>query len=74
MARFVKLITQSKLEMENKMNKGTNYFFLSGLFLVVYLVVEFTDIYGSPGWFKAFVLILTVTFLIIGLSNRTKKE
>ena len=46
----------------------------TGLFLVVYLVVEFTDIYGNPGWFKAFLLILTVTFLIIGLSIRTENE
>lgn len=56
------------------MNKSTNYFFLSGLFLVVYLVIEFTDIYGDPGWFKAFLIILTVTFLILGYSTRRKKE
>ncbi|MBK9042937.1 MAG: hypothetical protein IPN97_06980 [Saprospiraceae bacterium] len=56
------------------MNKQTNYFFLAGLFFVVYLVMEFTDIYGDSGWFKAFLIILSVTFLISGISNRRKKN
>ena len=56
------------------MNKQTNYFFLAGLFFVVYLVKEFTDIYGDSGWFKAFLIILSVTFLISGISNRRKKN
>jgi len=56
------------------MNKQTNYFFLSGLFFVVFLVIEFTDIYGDPAWFKAFVLILSATFLISGIASKKKKN
>lgn len=55
------------------MNKQTNYFFLSGLFLVIFLVMEFTDIYGDSGWFKAFLLMASATFLIIGFSRKQKK-
>lgn len=55
------------------MNKKTNYFFLSGFFLVAFLVVQFTGIYGNPGWFKAFLLILSATFLISGLGTKTKE-
>jgi hypothetical protein len=54
------------------MSKPTNYFFLSGLFFVVWLVVEFTDIYGDSGWFKAFLLILSTTYLISGVAGRKK--
>ncbi len=56
------------------MNKQTNYFFLSGLFFVVFLLIEFTDIYGDPVWFKAFVLILSATFLISGIASKKKKN
>jgi len=56
------------------MNKQTNYFFLSGLFFVVFLLIEFTDIYGAPVWFKAFVLILSATFLISGIASKKKKN
>jgi hypothetical protein len=56
------------------MNKQTNYFFLAGLFFVVYLIMEFTEIYGDSGWFKAFLIILSVTFLITGIANRNKKS
>ena len=56
------------------MNKQTNYFFLAGLFFVVFLVMEFTEIYGDSGWFKFFLIILSVTFLITGISNRKKKN
>ena len=56
------------------MNKQTNYFFLAGLFFVLYLVMEFTNIYGDSGWFKAFLIILSVTFLITGIANRNKKR
>jgi hypothetical protein len=54
------------------MNKQNNYFFLAGLFIVVYLIMEFTEIYGDSGWFKAFLIILSVTFLITGIANRNK--
>lgn len=56
------------------MSKPTNYFFLSGLFFVVWLVVEFTDIYGDSGWFKAFLLILSATFLLSGIAGRKKEN
>lgn len=56
------------------MNKKSNYLFLSGLFLLVFLVLEFTDIYGNSGWFKTFVLILSATFLISGLTKRHIKN
>lgn len=56
------------------MNKKNNYFLLSGLFLVVFLVIEFTNIYGDPGWFKAFALILSATFLISGIASKKKKS
>ncbi len=56
------------------MNRQTNYFFLAGLFFVVYLIMEFTNIYGDSGWFKAFLLILSVTFLITGIANKNKKS
>jgi hypothetical protein len=55
------------------MNKKNTYFFLSGLFLVVFLVLEFTDIYGDSGWFKFFVLILSATFLFSGFSKKRKE-
>lgn len=52
--------------------KQTNYFLLSGLFFVAFLVTEFTDIYGNPGWFKAFTLIVSAAFLISGIVNKKK--
>ncbi len=56
------------------MNKQPNYFLLAGLFFTVYLVMEFTDIYGDSGWFKAFLIILFVTFFITGIANKQKKN
>ena len=41
---------------------------------MVYLVIEFTEIYGNPGWFKAFLIIVAVSFLITGIANRKKKN
>ncbi len=55
------------------MTQKTNYYFLSGFFLLAFFVVQYTGIYGNPGWFKAFLLILSATFLISGLAARTKK-
>ena len=56
------------------MNKHTNYLFLSGFFLVVFLIAQFSDIYQPPTWFKAFILILCFTFLVTGLSNKIKNK
>jgi hypothetical protein len=56
------------------MNKQTNYLILAGLFFVVFLVMEFTNIYGDSGWFKAFLIILSVTFFVTGIANRKKKN
>lgn len=54
------------------MIKQTNYIFLSGLFFAVFIITEFTQIYGDSGWFKVFLLILSGTFLITGIANRIK--
>ena len=59
--------------MDDTMNKRSTYLFLSGFFLVVFLVVEFTDIYGDPGWFKFFLLILIATFFISGISIKREE-
>lgn len=40
----------------------------------VYLIVEFTEIYGHPTWFKAFSFILGATFLISGISLKQKEK
>jgi hypothetical protein len=56
------------------MNKKTNYFFLVGFLFVVYLVMEFTNIYGDSTWFKAYLIILSVTFLITAVANRNQKS
>jgi len=55
------------------MTKKNNYLFLSGFFFCVFLVVEFTDIYGDSGWFKTFLIILFTTFLISGIASKEKK-
>jgi len=54
------------------MNNKSNYFLLSALFFVAFLVAQFTDIYGNSGWFKAFALILATTFLVNGISESRK--
>jgi hypothetical protein len=56
------------------MNKPINYFLLSALFFVAFLMVQFTHIYGNPGWFKVFVLILSTSFLVSGIVNSKKKN
>ncbi len=56
------------------MKKPTNYLFLSGFFLVVFLIAQFSDIYQPPAWFKAFVLILCFSFLVTGLSIKIKDK
>ncbi len=56
------------------MGKLNNYFFLSGVFFVVFLVFEFTTIYGDSGWAKKYLLVLSVVFLVTGISNRRKNS
>jgi hypothetical protein len=56
------------------MSKRQNYFLLAGLFFVGFLLLEFTTIYGDPGWFKAFVLIAGITFLISALASQQKPD
>lgn len=56
------------------MVKQANYFFLSGLFFVVFLIIQYTEMYVTPIWFKAFLLILMVTFLISGFAVRQKSR
>lgn len=55
------------------MNKKNNYLLLSGVFLMAFLVIAFTDIYGDPKWFKFYLLIISATFLISGLAIKQKK-
>lgn len=50
------------------------YLSLSVVFLMGYLVIEFTDIYGNPGWFKFYLVIIGVTFLISGISEYSKTK
>jgi hypothetical protein len=56
------------------MSKQNNYLFLAGVFFVVFLVLEFTSIYGDSGWFTKYVLVLSVVFLITGIANRRKNS
>ena len=56
------------------MKTSKNYLLLSALFLTAYLVVEFTDIYGDPGWFKFYSLICCAAFLIGGISLKRKNK
>ncbi len=56
------------------MKKSNNYLLLSALFFTGYLVIEFTDIYGDPVWFKSFLIIICATFLINGISLKRKNE
>lgn len=54
--------------------KSNNYLIFSGISIGVYLIVEFTEIYGHPTWFKAFSFILGATFLISGISLKQKEK
>jgi len=54
--------------------KTNNYFFLSAFFFAVYLIFEFTEIFGDSSWFKFFLVILFITFLISGISIKLKKN
>ncbi len=53
------------------MSEQTNYYFLSVFFFVMFLLMEATDIYEPPPWFKAFLLILCTAFLVSGLNKKT---
>ena len=50
------------------MNNKAKYFLLSIVFILVFLVLEFTDIYGDPKWFKIYTIIVFFSFFIGGLS------
>lgn len=56
------------------MNTKSNYFLLAGLFSVFFLVVYFTGIYGDSAWYKAFLLILILSFVIGGVSHKNKPK
>jgi hypothetical protein len=56
------------------MKKSNNYLLLSAFFFAGYLIIEFTEIFGSPTTFKAFLLIACVTFLISGVSLKQKER
>lgn len=50
------------------------YFYLAVLFFAVFLLVEFTSIFGSPGWFKIYLLISCAGFLAGGLSSKINNK
>lgn len=56
------------------MTTANKYLFLSALFLAVYVMIEFTEIFGDPKWFKFFLIITFITFLISGVSQKIKNQ
>ncbi len=56
------------------MNTKSKYFLFASLFLIVFLVVQFTDMYGNSKWFKAFLLILSFSFIVSGISKSNKPK
>jgi hypothetical protein len=50
------------------MNNKAKYLLLSIVFILVFLVLEFTDIYGDPKWFKIYTVIVFFSFFLGGLS------
>lgn len=56
------------------MKKSNNYLLLSALFFFGFLVVKYTDTFGNSSWFKLFLIILCITFLISGISQKKKKK
>ncbi len=56
------------------MKNSQNYFLLSALFLIAFLVVQFTDIYGDSKWFKVFALIVSVSFLVGGITQKRRSK
>jgi hypothetical protein len=56
------------------MNTKSKYFLFASLFLIVFLVVQFTDMYGTSKWFKAFLLILFFSFIVSGISKSNKPK
>ncbi len=56
------------------MKNSQTYLILSGLFFIAFLAVQFTSIYGDSTWFKVFALIVSASFLYIGINkNRNAK-
>ncbi len=66
---FSKLSCDTCLQ-SRTMKNAQSYFVLSGIFFLALLVVEFTSMYGNPGWFKVFALICSVSFLVTGIKLR----
>lgn len=56
------------------MSDSRTYFILSGLFFAAFLVVQFTSIYGDASWFKVFTLILSASFLYIGINYKRNSK
>lgn len=56
------------------MKKAKEHFLLGAFFLLAFLAVQFTDIYGDSGWFKFFSLICAASFLLSGLSIWRKQK
>ncbi len=55
------------------MKKSTTYLLLAVVFSLTYLIASYTHLYESPVWFKAFILILAITFWISGIFQKQKE-
>ncbi|SOE19706.1 hypothetical protein SAMN06298216_0210 [Spirosomataceae bacterium TFI 002] len=55
------------------MKKSTKYLLLAALFLVGFLMIQYTNIYGDSTWAKAFFLIGAASFLLGGISLKRKE-
>ena len=56
------------------MKASQKYFLLAAMFGLAYLVVTYTDIYGSSTWFRAFTVIAAIAYVINGLSHLKKEK
>ncbi|WP_188598829.1 hypothetical protein [Polaribacter pacificus] len=56
------------------MKKSNNYLLLSALFILGFLVIQYTDIYGDAVWFKWFLIIAGASFLIGSVTERKKER
>ena len=55
------------------MKTSQKYFLLAAMFGLAYVVVTYTDIYGSPTWFRFFAVLAALVYAINAL-NHLKKE
>ncbi|MDB4082740.1 hypothetical protein N9502_00530 [Vicingaceae bacterium] len=56
------------------MKSSQKYFLLAALFALAYLVVTYTDIYGSSNWFRISTAIVALVYVINGLNHLQKEK